>query len=245
MPPTIHFLNRLLTQLSNTQLQTSTEDDQNPPLARIPAAQQHPGLKPLILTLHCLFPNELLPALDILDRGLVKRLATAGTGTSTSSSGDSTTDIHHDDDDQERDTTSETSPDEVLFVTSVSTVSSSTADRQDQKSYEVRLRAWNCTCPAFALLAFREDLSASATTMASGDSDPGIEPGVAGIEDDDPLGQGYYDFGGTLTSTPAAAVCKHLLACVLAARCPELFGGGCRRVVGREELGGCCAGWGG
>jgi hypothetical protein len=244
MPPTIHFLNRLLTQLSNIQPQTSTEDDQTPPLARIPAAQQQPGLKPLILTLHCLFPNELLPALDILDRGLVKRLATAGSPTT---SGDNTTpDIHipHDDHNQERDTTSETSPDEVFFVTSVSSSAAiSTADRQDQKSYEVRLRAWNCTCPAFALLTFREGLSASAS-MTSGDLDPGIEPG-AGIEDDDPLGQDYYGFGGTLTSTPAAPVCKHLLACVLAVRCPGLFGGGYRRVVGRGELGGCCAGWGG
>lgn len=243
MPPTIHFLNRLLTQLSNIQPQTSTGDDQSPPLARIPASQQQPGLKPLILTLHCLFPNELLPALDILDRGLVKRLATAGSPTS---SGDNTTpDIHipHDDHNQETGTTSETPPDEVFFVTSVSSSAAvSTADRQDQKSYEVRLRAWNCTCPAFALLAFREGLPATAST--SGDLDPGIEPGT-GIEDDDPLGQDCYGFGGTLTSTSTPAACKHLLACVLAARCPGLFGGGTRRVVGREELGGCCAGWAG
>lgn len=31
-------------------------------------------VKPLLLTLHCLFTNEFLPALDILDRKLVRKL---------------------------------------------------------------------------------------------------------------------------------------------------------------------------
>jgi hypothetical protein len=61
-----------------------------------------------------------------------------------------------------------------------------------------------------------------------------------------------YPFGGTLTcptdrdSPPA---CKHILACVLFARCPGLFGDGGddgRGVdVSMEELAGWCAGWGG
>lgn len=35
-------------------------------------------VKPLLLTLHCLFPNEFLLALDILDRRLVRKLVVIG-----------------------------------------------------------------------------------------------------------------------------------------------------------------------
>lgn len=37
-------------------------------------------VKPLLLTLHCLFPNEFLLALDILDRRLVRKLAVSANG---------------------------------------------------------------------------------------------------------------------------------------------------------------------
>jgi hypothetical protein len=58
-----------------------------------------------------------------------------------------------------------------------------------------------------------------------------------------------YPFGGTLTrdtdkgSPPA---CKHILACILFARCPGLFGQyGDGKLVSLEEMAGWCAGWGG
>ncbi|KAL8877799.1 MAG: hypothetical protein Q9192_008594, partial [Flavoplaca navasiana] len=51
-------------------------DQNNPPPSRHPnpLLPSPPALKPLLLTLHVLFPNELLPALDLLDRRLVTRL---------------------------------------------------------------------------------------------------------------------------------------------------------------------------
>lgn len=60
----------------------------------------------------------------------------------------------------------------------------------------------------------------------------------------------YYPFGGSLTRDTVVSqtppLCKHLLACVLAVRCPALFGGGVEeRDVGAGELGGWCAGWAG
>lgn len=59
-----------------------------------------------------------------------------------------------------------------------------------------------------------------------------------------------YGFGGTLTRESARVsppVCKHLLACVLMARCPGVFGAReeSKRVVSVDELAGFCAGWGG
>lgn len=39
-----------------------------------PLVHAPPSVKPLLLTLHVLFPNELLPALDLLDRKLVTKL---------------------------------------------------------------------------------------------------------------------------------------------------------------------------
>ncbi|KAL9614436.1 MAG: hypothetical protein Q9204_008833 [Flavoplaca sp. TL-2023a] len=52
-------------------------DQNNPPPQSQnpnPLVPSPPALKPLLLTLHVLFPNELLPALDLLDRRLVTRL---------------------------------------------------------------------------------------------------------------------------------------------------------------------------
>lgn len=174
-------------------------------------------VKPLLLTLHCLFPNELLLALDILDRKLIRRLIVEG--------------------------------EETFFV--ISTSSPPPAQSQCQftssrehttKSYEVRLRAWNCTCPNFTLSTFQ-------------DPEPSIPepgPGKDSLEssqnhnDDDPSQHQGYLFGGSLTMSRSSplCVCKHLLACLLAARCPALFGRGVDdRPVSTRELIAWCAGW--
>ncbi|KAK2873432.1 hypothetical protein FQN49_002373 [Arthroderma sp. PD_2] len=54
--------------ISNTE--NDEENALGNPLSRLPA-DALAKVKPLLLTLHCLFPNELLLALDILDRNLV------------------------------------------------------------------------------------------------------------------------------------------------------------------------------
>lgn len=229
-PPTFHVLDRLLTELS--QYATHPQDQPNPtpnPLARIPPAQQ-PKVKPLLLTLHCLFPNELLLALDILDRGLVRRIGDVTRTSSSSSTGDDLAerDMHRE---QYSNANDVPNADDVFFVTSASVLR---PYPNKEKSYEVRLHAWNCTCPTFSLLEFRAPLA-----------EPGPEPEPElSASEPGPSGQCYGGFGGTLTRAKSSAVCKHLLACVLLVRCPGIFGE-CRRVANREELAGCCSGWGG
>lgn len=145
-------------------------------------------LKPLMLTLHCLFPNDFLPALDLLDRKLVRR-------------------IHE----------------EIFLVMS-------TSSQTSERGYEVRLHAWNCNCSTFTLAVYRGPSENSSSSTGRGTEHV------------------PYPFGGSLVRTvqPMPPVCKHILACVLQARCPELFGDEeSTLVMSVEELAGWCAGWGG
>jgi hypothetical protein len=161
-------------------------------------------LKPLMLTLHCLFPNDLLPALDILDRRLVRM-------------------VH-------------VNTDELFLVISAAPSLSGKPTIQE-KGYEVRLQAWNCSCPTFALSAYRDP---PVPEHEHPDTDTETQP--------NPEEQVTYPFGGILargTARHTPPVCKHILACILHARCPDLFGGGDSMSVSVEELAGWCAGWGG
>ncbi|KMU80077.1 hypothetical protein CISG_08419 [Coccidioides immitis RMSCC 3703] len=107
-------------------------------------------VKPILLTLHCLFPNEFLLALDLLDRKLIRKYLRTNASTA-------------------QDTTHGT-----YFVLSSSTRiekqptrSSSQAPRSPpgasqqhsgidlpERYYEIHLHSWNCTCPAFAVASF-------------------------------------------------------------------------------------------
>ncbi|KAL4928245.1 uncharacterized protein BDV17DRAFT_264535 [Aspergillus undulatus] len=324
------FINNLLTQLA--QLTTPTppgrdeEDDietqsqsqsqsqpQRPRLGHQQPASPFPSsqlanLKPLMLTLHCIFPNEFLLALDILDRGLVRRVR-----------------IRDGDGDETPTENSQSSgrQEDFFFVTSASTISSTPSSPKprppsslfpasqarseldhmhnearslkhwQEKGYEVRLQAWNCTCPPFTLSAFR-DLGLEREPMPSSppsslpsspsfpaqmeEHDDGNDkdkpaPGDADSVNLDSSPSAYapapaYSFGGTipLHGESALPVCKHVLACLLAALCPGLGGGEAgvgsevdgngERVgrdsrldrcvsIDREEVAALCAGWGG
>ncbi|KAF9887683.1 hypothetical protein FE257_009776 [Aspergillus nanangensis] len=202
-------------------------------------------IKPLMLTLHCLFPNELLLALDILDRGLVKRFVREAEHTINAISGDdphahSATSSPH----EEPIVTAMDSMGDIFFVISTSSTPAlstvaSPPKPFEQKGYEVRLQSWNCTCPSFALAAFR---------------DLGPDPGTEDEHREYATAQhshgiSRYLFGGTLTrgsTRLSPPVCKHLLACFLTVRCPRMFGSVDQRaVVCTEGLAGCGAGWGG
>lgn len=92
-------------------------------------------------------------------------------------------------------------------------------------SYEVRLRAWNCSCPAFTFAAFKNlGLDADSSPIQDSTIDQSAKP------------QGWM-FGGDFTQRIGGApVCKHLLACLLGSMCPRLFGGGIAdKVVGVKE----------
>ncbi|KAL4900043.1 hypothetical protein BDW74DRAFT_188749 [Aspergillus multicolor] len=311
-PLSSQFINNLLTQVSHlttpdaaqtredelgTQPQTQrhghTRLNQAQPSA-FPTAQLE-TLKPLMLTLHCIFPNEFLLALDILDRGLVRRVRShartqhdmsAETGderavTQTQTQTRTQMEIKG---------PAKTALEDFFFVTSASTVTSTPrssfpalrqpgggdhhqAQRQRQawqeKGYEVRIEAWNCTCPSFAISAFRDlgpepsspspSSSPSSQTETADVMDAGFDRNHAGdhasADADTPDTSAYYhaySFSGTLPLHPESAppVCKHILACLMAALCPALGPSGedeGSRVVtlDRGEIAALCAGWGG
>ncbi|KAJ5643106.1 uncharacterized protein N7484_005613 [Penicillium longicatenatum] len=211
------------------------------------SASQLTKIKPLLLTLHCLFPNDLLPALDILDRRLVQRLVREDKAVTTPEHNDRLATEHQNTGQAETAYVDKNNSqlEDIFFVISASTappqgVPSSTFPTQEQlKGYEVRLHAWACTCPTFTLSAFRDIYSRMDVSAEI--------PSGSVLRD---FGPGCYPFGGTLscvTDRGSPPVCKHILACILFARCPGLFGGSGdgRRPVSMEELAGWCAGWGG
>lgn len=269
-----HFIERILTQLNHittraknqhhnrhgeqehevqgrVHSQAQKKEKKNLLSSLSPSALSH--VKPLMLTLHCLFPNELLPALDILDRGLIRRVILQGHGRELSSPA-----TNADESPPPREEKEEKEEEEAIFlvISASNTPTAMTGTAEDEKKgYEVRLQAWNCTCTQFLLSAFPD---------ADADADPILQPGSdANSNDNDNSSErcrdeadstepewGWYRFGGSLTrGLSPLPVCKHLLACMLFVRCPELFGeesqmGSCRRLVTVEELAAWCAGWG-
>src|SRR5689334_5617435 len=69
LPTSRPFLTSLIDNLTTDQQTNSATNLTQNCLKNAP-----PHLKSILLTLHVLFPNELLPALDVLDRNLVTRL---------------------------------------------------------------------------------------------------------------------------------------------------------------------------
>ncbi|CAN9385224.1 unnamed protein product [Alternaria alternata] len=132
--------------------------------------------------------------------------------------------------------------------------------------YQVRIRAWNCSCPAFAFSAF----PATTTTVTVRHVGNEEEEAAAEVAVHTPLhnnnstthqevnnskesnnnnADNKWIFGGISLvgeeTTQPPPVCKHLLACVFVERCKGLFGGFVEdREVGVEEAAGWAAGWG-
>lgn len=251
------------------------DDGSTNPLSAVDATT-----KKQLLSLQVLFPNEFLPALDLLDRGLVTRfrignvsneIATkqdAHTGTKAQqtqpdeaqsidqhmldqpahTSGVRTSDArsHNPTADQPMADVPLTEPatlppplDTIYYARSAQQRSSRYSTSYDTIiCYEVRLLAWNCSCPAFAFAAFPGSMSPVYYT--SGDSP---------TEDRNPMSGdnkcNKWVFGGVSLGEAMPPVCKHLLACVLAERCEGLFGKFVKeRVVSVEEAAGWAAGWG-
>ncbi|PWY65335.1 hypothetical protein BO70DRAFT_254620, partial [Aspergillus heteromorphus CBS 117.55] len=245
-PSTVQFLDHLISRLDTASHGHLSGGYQLPAERRLPFPalnpSQIPEVKSLMLTLHCIFPNELLLALDILDRNLVKRFVRGDNPPGHPA------DAH---------VTTPPTTEDVFLVLSASTNSGITTpsapskprpSELDQKGYEVRLLAWNCTCPTFTLAGFRNllgpevDENEGSSLLRPDLNEPPRRPVAL---------QSHYSFGGTLTrgltkSSPPA-VCKHLLACLLKVRCPGLFGHRENDAVSvsAAELAGWCAGWGG
>lgn len=258
----VRFVERILFQLnyiSSASSQQQSHDQQHEQqqspfstFSTIQAAQ----VKSLMLTLHCFFPNELLLALDILDRGLVRRLIRGSQEEVSDLENDTalpSSSLSH------RLSLSQVPPMEnscneqvedvflVISASSSASIFTSISARQEGiKGYEVRLTAWNCTCPTFILSAFREEVGSELDLDHNQNDDDDIHGDSVDTDE-----QGYNNrFGGTLTRGPtrlSPPICKHILACFLLVRCPRLFGtgeGAERHRVSVKELAGWCAGWG-
>ncbi|KAF3000984.1 hypothetical protein E8E13_009440 [Curvularia kusanoi] len=236
-------------------------------------------VKKQLLSLQVLFPNEFLPALDVLDRRLISRFHIGNEDANTSNATTtSTSDVHTSDAPTSLSETivpepSHSTTDTVHYVRSAQhRASRFSASYDSTTSYEVRLRAWNCTCPAFAFAAFPAlhpepplplyvapsvDTRPHPTATDEEDKyrDGGRDRVVAEHPEPDTYAGAHVDadaeppplchFGGVTAGASMPPVCKHLLACVLAEHCPGLFGS-CveERRVGVESAAGWAAGWG-
>ncbi len=160
----------------------------------------------LFLTLHVLFPHELLPALDLLDRGLITRLtslpASQGDGADNSNSDTKTpareshlpspnpgpTAIRPHTTTSKREHEVEVEVFYVQSASSTTTTGKTTTGKYSSRRaaapasaafYEVRLDSWNCSCPAFSVSAFQGlgfDDTATATAIASFESEIPEQP---------------------------------------------------------------------
>jgi hypothetical protein len=257
LPTSRRFITRLFNSLSS--ISADAEGGANP-LSAVPETA-----KKQLLSLQVLFPNEFLPALDLLDRKLVTRLIVddgdeEDTNTEKSAavieaqSEDKITadpaelstsylssphaqllDIDHVMSDVPAHEPTTTDLHTIYYVRSAQQRSSRYSSSYDTTtSYEVRLQAWNCSCPAFAFAAF-----------------PAVHPEPP-IPVYDPQGaetaatvEGAWIFGGVSLGDATPPVCKHLLACVLVEKCKGLFGSFVEeRVISVEEAAGWAAGWG-
>lgn len=190
---------------------TVTRTDSFPERAREPPANplrlidaRH---RPLFTTLHVLFPSLLLPALDLLDRGLVARLVSPGLA-ATSLPAEGSHLAHQDGeshgtqgedsgDSQVRDSTAAAAeaspPPSVYLVRSAqkparrpyggggdasATTAAPTTTSSSQRTYVVHTTAWNCTCAAFAFSAF-PPLAGAPTLLGQGHNEP--EDPMSGI----------------------------------------------------------------
>ncbi|WEW61831.1 hypothetical protein PRK78_007327 [Emydomyces testavorans] len=254
LPSSSTFLTSIIRQLSAiVPPPSSTSPDPEPPAAHHsnPLTSLPPETlsktKPLLLTLHCLFPNELLLALDILDRKLVRRYISPDPHASTdpthgalfvlsSSSNPSTQPVP--------------SRPDARDNADVHPALSSTPHHHHaglylpEKYYEIHLHSWNCTCPAFTLASFLATADDGDISESDDHGDAELQSPVL-LNNDDGVIARDWRFGGTLTRRVAdgrsgdgtsysPAICKHLLACVLASQCPALFGHGVEQVVVSE-----------
>ena len=228
LPSPRHLIASLISTVSNDEPSTTTTEGPatstttGNPLKDAPSATQK-----VLLTLHALFPNELLPALDLLYRGLVTRfILTRAEGQSGNEGeterGRKPTAVHHVQSAQQQHQHSSSRYRSAATTTT---------------SYEVRLQSWNCSCPAFAFAAFP---AATGSEPASSSSSAAAEqvPGQSRM-----AGNADWTFGG-LTRGTDVPVCKHLLACVLVEHCEMFRPFAEEREISVEELAGWAAGWG-
>ncbi|KAL6879606.1 hypothetical protein HDV57DRAFT_518277 [Trichoderma longibrachiatum] len=180
-------------------------------------AEQYSNWRRQLLTLHVIFPSLLLPALDLLDRGLVSRLvvgadgeqkAAAATHAIRAEAGARSPDEHENatsgiisNNGQESDIVTGR-----ICMYAVQSEASTTSRRRKShapskpRTYAVHLNAWNCSCGSFALDAY------SHYDTNNRDRNPFQSSASSSLR------------LGSLEAAPHDdfPCCKHLLACLLA-----------------------------
>ena len=224
---TAEVLTSILMQLNNLDVDIDTVTTVAPTSAKSgpklsalsgPSSKQ---AKSCLMTLHFLFPHELLPALDLIDRNLITKLQHTIGGS-------------------ERST-------QIFYVQSASAVTGVEQHRPGNARfrnawiptkmyYEVRLDSWNCTCAAFTHSQLKMLLLEEQT--------PDIDSASSSFNGLLPISDIY--FGGSVTKADGITpVCKHILAAIMCTTAPNLFGRGCTcKDVSAEDLAGWAAGVG-
>lgn len=184
-----------------------------------------------LLTLHVIFPSLLLPALDLLDRGLATRLIVANpTQAATSHASHVPQDGETESvQDQLTEEATSFSKDQICMYSVQSAASTTPRGRrrhipQVSKSYAVHLDAWSCNCSGFALDAYS---NYDVTSITKQLQESNITSG----------GFGCLGMDARLGLQEDFPCCKHLLACLLA----EKWRGAPRdhvedRYITKEEL---------
>lgn len=221
LPAPRDFLTSLITSLS-----APTHQD----LISVPNPLRNvPNEKTVLLsTLHVLFPSLLLPALNLLDRGLVTRVLRKGR---TESRGDQHGSEGRGDQPEESGEGTAAGAQEAdgVKVGDIENAQrggfhvvrslASTMKRREAGYYIVFLDGWNCTCPTFAFDAF-PPMSSTSGPM----KDEEFESGAGSEKTEE-----RWTFGGLSTDGQegfgaSIPCCKHLLACVLAEQWGDVLG---------------------
>lgn len=315
LPPTAQLLTSLISSLASLPLPPPPPHPSDQPtplhdhyptnplsLLNLNLASKTPSpstlsAKNLLTTLHFLFPHELLPALDLLDRKLVNYFITTTTTSSTTSSSSipnppqppstpylpASATLPANPAPDVNQSPSASTTDEVFYVQSASAVTGTGTNPKSKRRppraynpagthYEVRLRAWNCGCPAFANSVLSCLYGGSQTSDSGGggavpdgdgDSHGDCNVDVSGAGDEGEVSAAVgaatpaatvQQFGGSLarestgtgTSTGnGIPICKHILAAYLGSQVPGLFGQGVvTKRISREEAAGWAGGWG-
>lgn len=217
-----------------------------------PSSAEDGNWRRQLLTLHVIFPSLLLPALDLLDRGLVSRLLVADElqkapetapppAKSVSPDG-----VHKHGETKNTNEQSEghipdslqamDHKDQICMYTVQSAVSNTSRRKrqapQTTKVYAVHLDAWSCSCGGFALDAY---------------SHYDVTNGSEKLQNSPPKGL-FGNLGmDRLTAFEDFPCCKHLLACLLAEKWRKTPGGHVGghvqdRYITKEELAGIIGG---
>lgn len=216
-----NYINSVLNELRNSSYHPPDRDHGSGYVPSFTSSNE-PHLKQALLTLHFLFPHELIPALDLLDRKLVTKF--------------------------QRQLPNKINAEPVIFYVQSASAMTEYASRSSTNSrfkntwnatkvhYEVRLDAWNCTCAAFAQAQLKLLVEGDASNQGF---DIAAEANRAAVIQ-------RVMFGGVATSQDEPTpLCKHILAVALYVSAPCMFGDGvlCKN-VSADEMAAWSAGWG-